>query len=292
MEPRAAIGDYDTVDRRAHARHHQPEPARRSGLLMGAFVLSIPEHKLRVSRPMSAAASAPRSTTTPRRRSSPGARRRSAGRSSGSPNARRASSRMPMAATTSPTPSWRSTRTARSIALTVDTLANLGAYLSTFAPCVPTWLHGTLLAGQYTTPAIYVNVKAVFTNTVPVDAYRGAGRPEATYLLERMMSKAAARDGRRSGRVAAEELHPPTVPLPDAGRRRLRHRRLRGVARQGDGDLRLQGLRGAPCRRQGARAVYAASAWRATSRRAASRRRASSARSAPAPDCTRPRPSA
>jgi carbon-monoxide dehydrogenase large subunit len=67
----------------------------------------------------------------------------------------------------------------------------MGAYLSTFAPCVPTYLHGTLLAGQYATPAIYTNVKAVFTNTVPVDAYRGAGRPEATFLLERVISKAA-----------------------------------------------------------------------------------------------------
>ena len=66
------------------------------------------------------------------------------------------------------------------LALKVSTLANLGAYLSTFAPAVPTYLYGTLLAGTYTTPAIYVEVKAVFTNTVPVDAYRGAGRPEAT----------------------------------------------------------------------------------------------------------------
>jgi CO/xanthine dehydrogenase Mo-binding subunit len=53
----------------------------------------------------------------------------------------------------------------------------MGAYLSTFAPCVPTWLHGILLAGTYATPLVYCNVKAVFTNTVPVDAYRGAGRP-------------------------------------------------------------------------------------------------------------------
>ena len=60
-----------------------------------------------------------------------------------------------------------------------DTLA-LIAYLSTFAPAVPTYLHGTLFAGVYKTPAIYVEVEAVFTHTAPVDAYRGAGRPEAT----------------------------------------------------------------------------------------------------------------
>ena len=76
-------------------------------------------------------------------------------------------------------------------ALRTDTHANMGAYLSTFAPSVPTWLHGTLMAGNYRTPLIYVNVKAVFTNTVPVDAYRGAGRPEATFQLERVIDKAA-----------------------------------------------------------------------------------------------------
>jgi carbon-monoxide dehydrogenase large subunit len=76
-------------------------------------------------------------------------------------------------------------------ALRTETYANMGAYLSTFAPSVPTWLHGTLMAGNYKTPLIYVNVKAVFTNTVAVDAYRGAGRPEATYQLERVIDKAA-----------------------------------------------------------------------------------------------------
>ena len=81
-------------------------------------------------------------------------------------------------------------------ALRTDTLANMGAYLSTFASCVPTWLHGILMAGNYRTPLIYVNVKAVFTNTVPVDAYRGAGRPEATYQLERVIDMAARELGR------------------------------------------------------------------------------------------------
>ena len=76
-------------------------------------------------------------------------------------------------------------------ALKVLTIANMGAYLSTFATCIPTYLYGTLLAGTYTTPVIYVETKAVFTNTVPVDAYRGAGRPEATYLLERIVDLAA-----------------------------------------------------------------------------------------------------
>jgi aerobic carbon-monoxide dehydrogenase large subunit len=77
------------------------------------------------------------------------------------------------------------------LALRVKTIANLGAYLSTFASSVPTILYATLLAGQYRTPAIYAEVKAVFTNTAPVDAYRGAGRPEATYVVERIVEQAA-----------------------------------------------------------------------------------------------------
>ena len=77
------------------------------------------------------------------------------------------------------------------LALRVKTIANMGAYLSTFASSVPTILYATLLAGQYKTPAIYAEVKAVFTNTAPVDAYRGAGRPEATYVVERIVEQCA-----------------------------------------------------------------------------------------------------
>ncbi len=79
----------------------------------------------------------------------------------------------------------------RFLALRVNTTANLGAYLSTFASAVPTILYATLLAGQYATPKISATVKAVFTNTAPVDAYRGAGRPEASYLIERIVETAA-----------------------------------------------------------------------------------------------------
>jgi carbon-monoxide dehydrogenase large subunit len=77
------------------------------------------------------------------------------------------------------------------LAMRVRTTANLGAYLSTFASCIPTILYATLLAGQYTTAHIYCEVTAVFTNTTPVDAYRGAGRPEATYVVERLVETAA-----------------------------------------------------------------------------------------------------
>ena len=98
------------------------------------------------------------------------------------------------------------------LALKVDTVANMGGYLSTFATSIPTYLYATLLAGVYKTPLIYCNVKAVFTNTVPVDAYRGAGRPESTYLLERLSDIAAKDLGmdpteiRRRNMIQADEF--------------------------------------------------------------------------------------
>jgi carbon-monoxide dehydrogenase large subunit len=79
----------------------------------------------------------------------------------------------------------------RFLGMRVHTTANLGAYLSTFASSVPTILYATLLAGQYATPKIFCEVTGVFTNTSPVDAYRGAGRPEATYVVERLVETAA-----------------------------------------------------------------------------------------------------
>jgi carbon-monoxide dehydrogenase large subunit len=87
------------------------------------------------------------------------------------------------------------------LGMRVTTTAAMGAYLSTFASCIPTILYATLLAGQYTTPVIYCEVTAVFTNTAPVDAYRGAGRPEATYVVERLVHAAAAETG-----IAQDEL--------------------------------------------------------------------------------------
>lgn len=75
--------------------------------------------------------------------------------------------------------------------LKVHTVANLGAYMSTFSSAVPTFLYATLLSGQYAIPHIYAEVDAVYTNTVPVDAYRGAGRPEATFVVERLVEVGA-----------------------------------------------------------------------------------------------------
>jgi carbon-monoxide dehydrogenase large subunit len=190
MEPRVAIGDYNrgTGDYTLYTTSQNPHVIR---LLMGAFVLGIPEHKLRVIAP-------------------------DVGGGFGSKifhYAEEAFCTFAAKALNRPV-KWTCSRSEAFIsdaqgrdhvtkielaldkdnnftALRTDTHANMGAYLSTFAPSVPTWLHGTLMAGNYKTPLIYVNVKAVFTNTVPVDAYRGAGRPEATYQLERVIDKAA-----------------------------------------------------------------------------------------------------
>jgi len=82
------------------------------------------------------------------------------------------------------------------LALRVKTKANLGAYLSTFASSVPTYLYAPLLSGQYDIAAIYCEVDGVYTNTAPVDAYRGAGRPEATFVVERLVEVAARETGR------------------------------------------------------------------------------------------------
>ena len=86
-------------------------------------------------------------------------------------------------------------RDGKIVGLKVNTKANLGAYMSLFSSAVPTYLYATLLSGQYDIANIYCDVQAVYTNTVPVDAYRGAGRPEACYLIERIMETAAREMG-------------------------------------------------------------------------------------------------
>ncbi len=99
---------------------------------------------------------------------------------------------------------------AKFLGMRVATKANLGAYLSTFGSAVPTYLYGTLMAGQYATPAIYVEVQGTFTNTCPVDAYRGAGRPEATFVVERLVETAA-----RQLRMDPAELRRRNLIQPD-----------------------------------------------------------------------------
>ena len=104
----------------------------------------------------------------------------------------------------------------RIIGLKVDTIANLGAYMSLFSSSVPTYLYATLLSGQYDIPAIHANVRTVYTNTAPVDAYRGAGRPGGDLRDRADDGDGGARARRLAGRTAAQELHQ-RVPAPDAG---------------------------------------------------------------------------
>jgi CO/xanthine dehydrogenase Mo-binding subunit len=93
--------------------------------------------------------------------------------------------------------------TTRSSGFRVKTVANMGAYMSLFSSSVPTYLYATLLSGQYDIPNIYAKVNAVYTNTTPVDAYRGAGRPEATYLVERLIETTAREMGMSPSSSAA-----------------------------------------------------------------------------------------
>jgi carbon-monoxide dehydrogenase large subunit len=186
METRAAIGDYERTsgDYTLYTTSQNPHVIR---LLMGAFVLHLPEHKLRVVAPdvgggfgskifhYAEEAIVTWSAGKLARPVKWVSDRSEAFMSDAHGRDHESTAEMAVAAD------------GRFLALRVKTLANMGAYLSTFAPAVPTYLSATLLAGVYTTSAVYAEVKAIFTNTVPVDAYRGAGRPEATYLLERLV---------------------------------------------------------------------------------------------------------
>ena len=84
-------------------------------------------------------------------------------------------------------------RNGRFLGLDVDTVANLGAYLSTNGPGSSTNSPASAMGGVYDIPAVFMAVRGVLTNTVPIDAYRGAGKPEANYLIERLVDRAARR---------------------------------------------------------------------------------------------------
>jgi len=194
IEPRAAIGVYDMAGD-AYTLYTTSQNPHMIRLLMSAFTLHVPEHKLRVVAP-------------------------DVGGGFGSKIFHYAEELMvtwaakkvgrPVKWTADRSEAFISDAHGRDhisrarlaldakgkfLGLQVSTLANLGAYLSTFGSAVPTYLYATLLSGPYDLPAIYAEVKAVFTHTVPIDAYRGAGRPEASYLLERLVDKAARQLG-------------------------------------------------------------------------------------------------
>jgi aerobic carbon-monoxide dehydrogenase large subunit len=190
MEPRAAIGHYNRAgdDYTLYVSNQNPHVER---LLMTAFVMGLPEHKVRVIAPDVGGGFGAKIylyaedvclTWASKKLNRP--IKWNCDRSEAflcDAHGRDHVSQAELALD----------KDGRFLGLRVHTDANLGAYLSTFASAVPTILYATLLAGQYKTPQVYVEVDAWFTNTAPVDAYRGAGRPEATYLLERIVSRAA-----------------------------------------------------------------------------------------------------
>ena len=194
IEPRVAIGDYEAA-RDAYTLYTTTQNPHVIRLLMGAFVLHIPEHKLRVvshdvgggfgskifhypeeviamwssikiGRPVKWTAERSESFMSD---------------AHGRDHVTRAELALD--------------DEGRFLGLRVHTLANLGAYLSTFGAAVPTWMYAPVFSGCYSTPAIYSEVKGIFTNTVPVDAVRGAGRPEASFMLERLVDVAARKLG-------------------------------------------------------------------------------------------------
>src|SRR5213593_2139158 len=194
MEPRACVARFDpaTGELTLWVTSQNPHVHR---LLMCAFVLGIPEHKVRVIAPdvgggfgskiflyndEVVCSWATRQVKRPVRWT---ASRREAYLTDAHGRDHITDAAMAMS------------KDGKILGLRVKTTANLGAYLSTFAPAVPTFLYGTLLNGVYAIPAIHCEVTGVFSNTTAVDAYRGAGRPEACYVLERIVEAGARAAG-------------------------------------------------------------------------------------------------
>ena len=200
MEPRAAIGSYSRANDEytLYVSNQNPHVER---LLMTAFVMGLPEHKVRVIAPDVGGGFGSKiylyaedvcltwASKKLNRNIKWTADRSEAFLSDAHGRDHSSHAELAMDAK------------GQFLALKVHTHANLGAYLSTFATAVPTILYATLLAGQYKTPQIHVQVDAWFTNTAPVDAYRGAGRPEASYLLERIISRAAQEMGMTQAQI-------------------------------------------------------------------------------------------
>ena len=213
MEPRAAIGEFDrgTGEYTLYTTSQAPHVHR---LLIAAFVLQLPEHKLRVVAP-------------------------DVGGGFGTKGSLYAEQALVLwlAGKLGRPVKWTAERSeifltdnqardhltkaelaldkdGKFLAMRVATLANLGAYLGSFAPAIPTWCYGTLLAGNYATPAIYVEVKGVFTNTAPVDAYRGAGRPRGLLRRGAPRRPRGARDEASTRWRCAGATSSPTTPIP------------------------------------------------------------------------------
>ena len=190
MEPRAAIGEYDLGSSvyTLTTTSQNPHVAR---LVLSAFVGIAPEHKLRVIAPDVGGGFGSKIFIYPEETVCAWAAKKV-----GRPvkwTADRSESFLTDAHGRDHVSKCALALDAKGkiLGLKVKTIANIGAYMSTFSASVPTYLYATLLSGQYDIGAIYAEVDAVYTNTAPVDAYRGAGRPEATYVVERLVEEAA-----------------------------------------------------------------------------------------------------
>ena len=222
MEPRAAIGDFDagTGVYTLYTTSQNPHVAR---LVLSAFVGIAPEHKLRVIAPDVGGGFGSKIFIYAEETVCVWASKK-VGR--------------PVKWTADRTEAFLSDAHGRDhishaelalddkgkiLGLRVKTKANLGAYLSTFSSCVPTYLYAPLLSGQYDIPAIYAEVEGIYTTTAPVDAYRGAGRPEATFLIERIIEKAARETGtdpatfRRKNFIKSFPHQTPVIMAYDTG---------------------------------------------------------------------------
>jgi carbon-monoxide dehydrogenase large subunit len=222
MEPRAAIGEYDkgTESFTLWTTSQNPHVAR---LVLSAFIGIAPEHKFRVIAPDVGGGFGSKIFIYPEETVCIWASKK-VGR--------------PVRWTAERNESFQSDAHGRDhithaelatdekgkiTALKVKTLANIGSYMSTFSSAVPTFLYAPLLSGQYEIPAIYCEVDGVFTNTAPVDAYRGAGRPEACFVIERIVEVAARELGidpaefRRKNFIKSFPYQTPVASLYDAG---------------------------------------------------------------------------
>ncbi len=222
MEPRAALGHYDSGDDQytLWTTSQNPHLAR---LVMSAFYNVAPEHKLRVIAPDVGGGFGSKIYIYPEEIVCVWASKKTG---------------VPVKWVADRTESFLTDAHGRDhvshiemgfdkdnkiTAFKSDTIANLGAYMSLFSSVTPTYLHATLLSGQYNIPAIHCNMRTVYTNTAPVDAYRGAGRPEATYQVERMMETAARELGvspaelRRKNFIRTFPHQTPVILMYDAG---------------------------------------------------------------------------
>src|ERR687898_586078 len=222
IEPRAAVGEYDfgTDNYTLYTTSQNPHVAR---LVLSAFIGVAPEHKLRVIAPDVGGGFGSKIFIYAEETVCVWAAKRV---------------KRPVKWTSDRTEAFLSDahgrdhvthaematdETGKILGLRVHTIANLGAYLSTFSSSVPTYLYAPLLSGQYDIPAIYCEVDGVYTNTAPVDAYRGAGRPEATFVVERLVEVAARQTGmdpakfRRRNYIKKFPHQTPVIMTYDAG---------------------------------------------------------------------------